>query len=232
MASAEISTHAEKECFTILVVGGIGYGKSSFINSIVGEDKCKVGNTWIVGKTITEGIQEIKLNWENKDYKFVDTTSIPSLNSNPAFEKLYETGFHAIVIVCSIKSYATGSSRMFEELKNLLGVDMPRYSLVVLTFKDYLDESSVDEYVRANVKLMKFLEMLEEKDKRCLAFDNIIDKESREAEEQKKRFFACLDFVLKQNQNQTLTKEKQWYQKLCQCIRSSESHDTSIPDNL
>lgn len=38
--------------FKVVVVGGIGYGKSLVINIVMGEDKCVVGVIWVVDKII------------------------------------------------------------------------------------------------------------------------------------------------------------------------------------
>lgn len=206
MASGEKSPPMEKQSYSVLVVGGIGYGKSSLINSVMGEEMCQVGNTWKVGETVTKEVQEISLERENTIFKFFDTPSIRALKSNSTLNELYKAGIHAIVIVCSIKSYQTGSSTIFTDIKNLFGEDMYPYSLVVLTFGDYLDESEgegADEFIQANSELKEFLDKIEN---RYVVFDDMIDKKSAEASEQQNRFFRCIAPVLQKTGNQPLKK--------------------------
>lgn len=213
MELQDMDTPKEVAVSLVLVVGGIGHGKSSFINSVFGEEKCKVGSTWGVGKTITKDIQEIDYKRKDDIITFVDTPSLDALNSSSKFQNLYKTGFNALVIVCSIKSYPSQSSSLFDNIKSLFGEDLYRYSLVVLSFEDYLSESTVDEFLNANSTLKAFLKKTEDK---YVAFDNTLDKESKEANEQRARFFVYLDSVLRNNEDQTL-KQIGRCSLLCSC---------------
>lgn len=180
----------------VLVVGGIGHGKSSFINSVTEKTECNEGDTWGVDKTITKKVQEVDLKRKEDIITFIDTPSLGTLKSSPKFQDLGKTGFHAIVIVCSVKSYKSRSP-VLQEVKNLFGDDIYRYSLVVLTFEDYLDGSTVDEFLKANTELKEFSKKTGDK---CIAFNSSLENESREASEQKKRFFVYLDAILRQNE--------------------------------
>lgn len=215
MDDGESFPQIEKTPYTILVVGGVGYGKSSFINSVLGEEKCKVGDTWEVGKTITEEVQEFTHKRKNNDYKFVDTPSIEALNASSEFYKLYMTRFDAIVIVCSIKSYQNRSSSMFKEVKKLFGEKLYPFSLVVFTFGDYLEESTVKEFIDNNSKLKGFIEKIEN---RYVVFDNTVNEKSSEAYKQRERLFYCLESVMRRNRNPNLFMERDSGCDLCICM--------------
>lgn len=193
-----------KSEFRVLVVGGIGHGKSSFINSIVEKYACEVGGTWGVDKTITKDIQEIDLERKEDIITFFDTPSLKVLSSNKKFQDLQKTGFHAIVIVISIKSYAL-QSPVLHEAKKLFGNILHRYALLVFTFADYLEGSNVDEYLKAYPELQEFSKDTE---KRCILFDSSLENDSEGANNQRRTFFDYIETVFGQNEDELKTRKR------------------------
>lgn len=209
----------EVDVSRVLVVGGIGHGKSSFINTVLGEDKCAFGDTWAVDKTITKDIEEVDFQRKNDIITFIDTPSLKTLKSNSKFLDLYKTGFHAIVIVYSIKSYIHPSSSVLKEVRKLFGDEVFRHVLIILTCEDYLGDSTVDEFLNANTELKHFVDRTRDKP---VAICNTVEKNSTEANEQRARCLVYLESVLRKNEEPLKEIEK------CSCCRKCFSWFTDI----
>lgn len=195
MITTKLQDHPDVSKSFILVVGGIGHGKSSFINSLSGRNACKVGHTWGVDETITEDVHEIEVQQKENVIVFIDTPSFRTLSNNPKFKELFKTGFHAIVIVYSIKS-TQSLSPVIQELKHLLGDNFYEHSLIVLTFEDYLGESNVEDFLATNSDLKKLSKKTPFK---CIPFNNLLENDSKKAQEQKTFFIVHLDAIRRHN---------------------------------
>lgn len=187
----------------ILVVGEIGHGKSSFINSVSEKNECKVGHTWCVDQTITEEVQEVHIKQNENVLIFVDTPSLSTLENNSKFQELYKIGFHAIVLVYSINSFRSPSS-ILNKVKHLIGDDIYGYTLIVLSFEDYLGKATVEEFLTANTDLKNFLEKTQFK---CIPFNNVLECDTKKATEQRNCFFVHLDAILRRNEYQVIKRQ-------------------------
>lgn len=179
----------------ILVIGGIGHGKSSFINSVSEKNECRVGHTWCVDQTITEEVQEVDIKRNEEVFTFVDTPSLWTLKCNSKFQEHFKTGFQAIVLVCSIKS-SQSLSPVLHEAKKLIGDDIYHHILIVLSFEDHLENATQEEFLTANIDLKDFSKktLFE-----CIPFNNSHDCDPKKVIEQRNFFFVNLDAIRRQN---------------------------------
>lgn len=178
----------------VLVVGGTGHGKSSFINTVLGEDKCAAGVTWAVDKTITSEVQEVEFTGQDGRITFIDTPSLKTLQSNTKFQNLYRKGFNAIVIVYSIKAFTQTHPSVLELVNSLFGDGLNDYALVVLTFEDYLEDATLQEFLNTNKELKDFLQKTGVE---VVTMCNTAEKNSLKVTEQRDAFFNHLDGLLK-----------------------------------
>lgn len=198
-SSIELTTMKTREAACppkVVVVGGTGHGKSSVINTVMGEDKCAVGVTWAVDKTITSEVQEVDFTGQDGRIIFIDTPSLKTLQSNARFQNLYKNGFQAIVIVYSIKAFTQSRPSVLELVNNLFGDGLKDYALVVLTFEDYLEDATLQEFLNTNKELKDFLQKTGVE---AVTMCNTAEKNSPKATEQRNSFFSHLDVIRKRN---------------------------------
>lgn len=194
----------EVQCTQVLVVGGIGHGKSSIINSVLKTNECEVGQTWGVDETITKEVQAVNIQQNGEMMTFIDTPSLWTLHSNLVFQELFKIGFHAIVVVWSINS-SEPRSPVLQEIKNLFGDDVYRHTLIVLTFEDCLEEYSVQEFLSAYPDLQEFTEKT---GNNCIPFNNKLEYASREASKQRKNILLKLNAICRKNEYQVIKRKE------------------------
>lgn len=194
----------EVQCTQVLVVGGIGHGKSSIINSVLKTNECEVGQTWGVDETITKEVQAVNIQQNGEMMTFIDTPSLWTLHSNLVFQELFKIGFHAIVVVWSINS-SEPRSPVLQEIKNLFGDDVYRHTLIVLTFEDCLEEYSVQEFLSAYPDLQEFTEKTANN---CIPFNNKLEYASREASKQRKNILLKLNAICRKNEYQVIKRKE------------------------
>lgn len=194
----------EVQCTQILVVGGIGHGKSSIINSVLKKNECEVGQTWGVNESITKEVQAVNIQQNGEMMTFIDTPSLWTLHDNMIFQELFKIGFHAIVVVWSINS-SEPRSPVLQKIKNLFGDEVYRHTLIVLTFGDCLEEYSVQEFISAYPDLQEFAEKT---GYNCISFNNKLEYASHEASKQRKNILLKLNAICRQNKYQVIKRKE------------------------
>lgn len=181
----------------VLVLGGTGHGKSSLINTMRGEYECVVGDTWAADKSVTKEIEEFSFNRNDKIISFIDTPALKMLGDNRKFKELYKNGIDAVVIVYSIKSIPSRPAFLKQVVKTLaLERYMGSHLLVALTFEDYLEDASVDEFLCTHKELHAFLQNY------GVQFVVICNKEERNSQkgiQQRNAILSSLDDILRRN---------------------------------
>lgn len=181
----------------VLVLGGTGHGKSSLINTMRGECECVVGDTWEADRSITREIEEFSLKRNDKIISFIDTPALKTLGNNKKFTELYKNGFDAVVIVYSIKSIPSRPSLLKQVVETLaLKECMGSHLLVALTFEDYLEDATVDEFLYTHKELHAFLQNF------GVQFVVISNKEERNSQkgiQQRNAILSSLDDIFRRN---------------------------------
>lgn len=193
------STEMSDPCITrVLVLGGTGHGKSSFINAMIGEDKCTVGVTWAADKSITTDVEEFSITRGDGTITFFDTPALKTLSDNNKFRQLYKNGFNAVVIVYSIKPFTQTRPSLLQQVENVLALKDYTGSnlLVALTFADFLEDATVEEFLNTNKELKDFQQKY---GVNLVAICNTFEKYSQEGIGQRNTFFNSLDAILRQN---------------------------------
>lgn len=182
----------------VLVLGGTGHGKSSLINTMRGEYESVVGDTWEADKSITKEIEEFSFNRNNKIISFIDTPALKMLENNRKFTELYKSGFDAVVVVYSIKSFSPSRQYLLKQVEKTLALkkNMGSYFLVAFTFADYLEDANLGEFLCTHKELHDFMQKYE---MRYVEICNKEEMSSKKGIEQRNAILNSLEEIFGQN---------------------------------
>jgi GTPase SAR1 family protein len=196
-----VQRSTEPEVIKILFIGGIGSGKSSTINTITGQTTCKTGDTFIVGKQITEKTQTA-LYVADRTLQVIDTPNITELHQDKRFRELCKEGFHALILVVPVKEQVR-NMKMLNIVEKLLGGDYIKFLIVVFTFKENLKDSSREEFVEIlELDLKNFIKRFP---KRIVEISNR-DIYTEHSATQRESFFKALEDVLQETKGAVIRK--------------------------
>lgn len=197
----QIKESSEPEVIKILFLGGIGGGKSSTINTIVGHTECETGDTFIVGKQITEKTQIVTYK-ADRVLQLIDTPDIEELHQDKRFNELRRQGFHVVILVIPVKEHVR-NMKMLSQLRKLLGSDYLKFLIVLLTFKENLKDSSLEEFIEIlELDLKNFIKRCP---KRIVEISNS-DLSLEHSRSQREFFIKALEEVLQETKGDVITK--------------------------
>ncbi|XP_034729550.1 GTPase IMAP family member 8-like [Etheostoma cragini] len=188
----------------VVLIGLPGAGKSSSGNTILGSDQFKLSDGFnsvraeTVSGSATVGGRKITV---------VDTPGITDPTGNQLYEGIMKwireasPGPHAFVIVVRIDRITETHIKLFKLLEQLLGGDVPKYSMVLLTQGDKLQEGqSIDGLIRSNQHVSALVSM-------CGGRFCVFDNKAKRSREQVRDFLSKVDGIVSDNNGQHYTDE-------------------------